>query len=97
MNKLTIIFIICCCTLVQFSAINSETATPTRFVLHKMINELKACNSLAYTIRSYEKKASDNSVVKGESFTKLNIAPTKIYLKLINGSDAGTEILYVSG
>ncbi len=97
LNKFIILLFLSCCCFIQFSAVNSETSTPTRFVLHKMISELQGCNSLEYNIHSFEKNASNNTIVKGEAFTKINVAPTKIYLKLLNGSDAGTELLYATG
>ena len=96
-TKFFILSLMSCCCLIQFSAVQNESATPTRFVLHKMITELQSCNSLQYTIQSFEKNVVDNTISKGEAFTKINIAPTKIYLKLLNGSEAGTELLYASG
>lgn len=66
-----------------------------------VINTLKAIDAhtgCTYTMRSEERLVNMKTGLRGgEIFTKINVKPRKVYLKMVADPNKGTEILYVEG
>ena len=80
----------------QFSFIEKAHESKARNTLHKMFQQIKNINGVKYNLDSFEKSVADNSIIHGSAFTKVNANPFKVYIKITNGKDAGTELLYAT-
>ena len=78
-----------------FSAVSPET--PARTIYNKMINALEANTGSVYLMHSLERIVHNKDMNEEEIFTKVNVHPIKVYLKIISGANKGTEILFVDG
>ena len=61
--------------------------------IDEVIKTSKSVKSLSYTMYSLERK-QDGSYHKGASFTKLNIQPLKLYLRLNGNENKGVALLF---
>jgi len=69
----------------------------TRVLVNKMLAAIAAHKGSTYSMRSEERILGMKNLRGGLILTKINIAPKKIYLKMIEDPNKGTEILYKEG
>jgi hypothetical protein len=90
---LSAIIIVAC---LNFSAAPAPE-NQTRVVVNKMLAAIAAHKGSSYSMRSEERIVGMKNLRGGLILTKINIAPKKLYLKMIEDPNKGTEILYVEG
>jgi hypothetical protein len=87
--------------LVAVACLNfSGTKAPdsqTRVVVNKMLAAISAHKGSAFNMRSEERIIGMKGLRGGYIQNKINVSPKKIYLKMIEDPNKGTEILYVDG
>lgn len=87
--------------LVAVACLNfSSTKAPdsqTRIVVNKMLAAISAHKGSAFNMRSEERIIGMKGLRGGYIQNKINVSPKKIYLKMIEDPNKGTEILYVDG
>ncbi|MFM2226130.1 MAG: hypothetical protein RJA07_2332 [Bacteroidota bacterium] len=64
-------------------------------ILDKMLNAVKNHTSACYTIDTYERLMNKATLQHGKSFTKESVNPIKLYLKILDESANGTELIYI--
>ncbi len=69
--------------------------SPTRVVVNKMLAAIAAHKGCSYSMRSEERIVGIKGLRGGLILTKINIAPQKLYMKMEEDPNKGTEILYV--
>jgi hypothetical protein len=68
-----------------------------RTILTKMIAAINSQKAVVYTMRGSERIVGMKSLRGGDIYTKLNVSPHKVYLKMITDPNKGTEVLYAKG
>lgn len=68
-----------------------------RPIVDKMIASINAIKACTYTMRGNERIKGISGLRGGDIFTKLNISPFKIYMKMVTDPNKDTEVLYVKG
>ncbi len=71
--------------------------SPTRTIVNKCLSAINAHKTCTYTMRSEERLVGKSGLRDGNIFTKINVTPRKIYLKMVTDPNKGTEILYLEG
>lgn len=79
----------------NFSA--SAPESQTHQIVTKMLNAMNSAKSYTYTMKSLERINGMKNLRGGDIYTKVNVNPQKLYLKMITDPNKGTEILYVKG
>ncbi len=69
----------------------------TRTIVNKMLSAIAAHKGSMYTMKSEERITGIKGLRGGMILTKINIAPKKLYLKMIEDPNKGTEMLYAEG
>lgn len=71
--------------------------TQTRTIVNKMLATINAHKGVVYTMRSEERINGIKGLRGGLILTKINVSPKKLYLKMIEDPNKGTEMLYAEG
>ena len=79
----------------NFSASAPESITHQ--IITKMLNAMNSAKGFTYTMKSNERIVGMKNLRGGDIYTKVNVNPQKLYLKMITDPNKGTEILYVKG
>lgn len=66
-------------------------------ILTKMINAINSQKGVVYTMRGSERIVGMKNLRGGDVFTKLNVSPHKLYIKMVTDPNKDTEILYAKG
>lgn len=82
---------------VNFSYTLPQPNPSARPIVDKMIASINAIKACTYTMRGNERIKGISGLRGGDIFTKLNISPFKIYMKMITDPNKDTEVLYVKG
>ena len=83
--------------LVNFS-FAEKPESQTRTIVNKMLQAIEASKGYEYTMRSEERiQSMKNGLRGGDIFTKINVNPQKVYMKMETDPNKGTEIFYVAG
>ena len=69
----------------------------TKTIVNNMLNAVKNAKGYTYTMRGSERILGKNDMRVTEVFTKVNIAPKKIFARVMNDPNKGTEMLYAYG
>lgn len=69
----------------------------TRVVVNKMLAAINGHKGSSFNMRSEERIIGVKGLRGGYIQNKINVSPKKIYLKMIEDPNKGTEILYVEG
>lgn len=69
----------------------------TRTIVNKMLAAINAHKGVTFNMRSEERLNGGKGLRGGLIQNKINISPKKIYLKMIEDPNKGTEILYIEG
>lgn len=69
----------------------------TRTIINKCLKAIDAHKTCTYTMRSEERLVGKSGLRDGNIFTKINVTPRKIYMKMVTDPNKGTEILYLEG
>ncbi len=95
-KPLLIVTVIVALAVVNFSAkIQPESQAHT--IVNKMLSAINSSKGYSYTMRSNERIVGMKNLRGGDIFTKVNINPQQLYMKMITDPNKGTEILYVKG
>lgn len=81
----------------NFSYTTPVAEVSARPVVEKMISSINNIKACTYTMRGSERIKGISGLRGGDIFTKLNLNPYKIYMKMITDPNKDTEVLYVSG
>lgn len=68
-----------------------------RTIITKTLKAIDTHKGCTYTMRSEERLVGKSGLRDGNIFTKINVTPRKIYLKMVTDPNKGTEVLYVEG
>lgn len=79
------------------TALKPKSESQTRSIVNKMLSTLAAHKGSTYTMKSEERIVGMKTLRGGMILTKINNTPKKIYLKMVEEPNKGTEILYVEG
>lgn len=81
-----------------FLASFQKPESQTRTIVNKMLRAIDSHKGCTYNMKSEERLVNLKSGLRGgDIYTKINIAPRKIYMKMITDPNKGTEILYGTG
>ncbi len=80
-----------------FSAMQ-KPESQTRTIVNKMLRAIEAHKGCTYTMKSEERLTNLKGGLRGgDIYTKINVSPKKIYMKMITDPNKGTEVLYAAG
>lgn len=96
MSKKFLPLFLAAATFICFSAMH-KPETQTRTIINKMLTAIEAHKCSQYTMRSEERIVGMKNLRGGMILTKVNVSPKKIYLKMVEDPNKGTEILFVTG
>lgn len=90
------------CAITLMASINFSYTLPVenpsaRPIVDKMIASINAIKACTYTMRGNERLKGQTALRGGDIFTKLNLNPYKIYMKMVTDPNKDTEVLYVKG
>lgn len=68
-----------------------------RDIVNSMLTAIKNAKGYTYTMRGSERILGKNDTRVTVVFTKVNISPKKIFARVMNDPNKGTEMLYVQG
>ncbi len=69
----------------------------TRVIINKLLSATAAHKGSTYTMRGSERLIGKSGLRVADIYTKVNVLPAKVYLKMITDPNKGTELLYVKG
>lgn len=69
----------------------------TRVIINKLLAATAAHKGSTYTMRGSERLVGKSGLRVADIYTKVNVAPAKVYLKMMTDPNKGTELLYVKG
>ena len=81
----------------NFSYTKPSSEVSARPIVEKMIGSINAIKACTYTMRGNERIKGISGLRGGDIYTKLNLSPYKIYMKMITDPNKDTEVLYVTG
>lgn len=96
-KQFLLVFAITLLASLNFSYTAPAPAADARPIVDKMIASINAIKACTYTMRGNERIKGISGLRGGDIFTKLNINPFKIYMKMVTDPNKDTEILYVKG
>lgn len=82
---------------INFSYTTPAAEVSARPIIDKMIASINAIRSCTYTMRGNERIKGISGLRGGDIFTKLQVNPHKVYMKMVTDPNKDTEILYVKG
>jgi outer membrane lipoprotein-sorting protein len=77
----------------SFAASSAET----REIVSKMLKAIQQHTGAEYVMKGVERLPGKQEYRTTELFTRINVAPLKIYARLLSDPNKGTEMLYVKG
>lgn len=92
-----IIAVICLLALFNFSATEKPAASQAHQIVDKMLSAISSSKGYMYTMGSNERIVGMKNLRGGQIYTKVNINPQELYMKMVADPNKGTEILYVKG
>lgn len=97
MKKSIVLTVVVFVSLLNFSA-SEKAESQTRTIVNKMLKAIEAHKGSKYTMRSEERLVSMKTGLRGgDIYTKVNVSPKKIYMKMVTDPNKGTQVLYVEG
>lgn len=97
MKKSTILSLVVVAVAVLSTSLVYKPESQTRTIVNKMLSAINAHKGSMYTMKSEERITGIKGLRGGMILTKINIAPKKLYLKMIEDPNKGTEMLYAEG
>lgn len=97
MKKSIILLLTVVTVAVSVSSLGPKPEGQARTIVNKMLGAIAAHKGAEYTMRSEERIIGIKGLRGGLIQTKLTIAPKKLYLKMIEDPNKGTEMLYAEG
>ncbi len=75
----------------------AQEESETKMVVTKVLETIKKAKGYTYVMKGSERIPGKAEFRVTEVLTKVNIAPKKIYTKVLSSPNKGTEMLYVNG
>lgn len=94
--KKSALLVLAICSIAAFN-FSFTPESQTRTIINKMLESINSQKGCTYTMKSLERINGMKELRGGDIYTKININPSKIYMKMITDPNKGTEILYVKG
>lgn len=91
-NRITLVLVSIAALFISMKTPDSET----RIVVNKMLSAIDNHKSSMFTMRSNERLVNMKELRNGDIFTKVQVSPHKLYMKMVTEPNKGTEILYVA-
>jgi hypothetical protein len=95
-KSLLVIAAICLLAVFNFSY-TLKPENQARVIVNKMINAINATKGWTFTMGSNERLPGTKTLRGGDIFTKVNVSPFKVYMKMVTDPNKNTEVLYVTG
>ncbi|MDW8273457.1 MAG: DUF1571 domain-containing protein [Chitinophagales bacterium] len=83
--------------LIAYCKSHNAQQTDVRALITDMLNAIKNAKGYIYTMKGTERLIGKNEYKVTEVFTKVNVSPKKIFARVVNEPNKGTEMLYVAG
>lgn len=84
-------------SLLILSTVSFAESPETRAIVNNMLNAIKSAKAYTYTMKGTERILGKSEMRVTEVFTKVNVSPKKIFARVVNEPNKGTEMLYVAG
>jgi outer membrane lipoprotein-sorting protein len=93
-NRILIIVVIIGVTIMSVSM---KPESQARTIISKMQAAITAHKGAKYTMKGSERIKGKSTLKVAEMYTKVNVSPHMLYMKIVAGDNSGTEMLFVKG
>lgn len=97
MKKLLVLTAFLTATVVLNTSLTYKPESATRGIINKMISAINAHKGSKFTMKRLERLVGKSGLHGGDIYTKMNVNPYKVYMKMVTDPNKGTEVLYVTG
>lgn len=97
MGRISKVSIIVLFAAVCIMSVSMKPENQARTIINKMQAAIAAHKGARYTMKGSERIKGKTGLKVAEMYTKVNVSPHMLYMKIVSGDNSGTEMLFVKG